>query len=310
MTVHIDQAAIDRTIEEEIRPALARIEASRKASLLLVRMVAAGMFGGFGIIALILWGLITIWLAVGVLAVGAFATGAVVWAMVRLYRGVARSVLVPPLAAAIGGMSYNRTAEGFNAAGVLGLGLLPRADVVQAEDMLVGTHRGVGFRLVEMSCYRMAGSGRNRRRQRVWRGLVVEVDVPVPFRGPVLLVRDRRASRGPEGLRQVAFPHAGFSEIFAVHAADPDEARRLITPALADSLVALSRARPGRALGAAFAEGVFLLTVPLPRGFLEQGSLFHPADRLIERVPAIVRELTLPHRVIDYLVGDRPGPLL
>ena len=314
MSMYVDDAAIDRAVEAEIRPALAQIEATRQGSWLLIRIVAAAIFGFFGFVALILWALITVWLAVGVLAFGAFCSGLVGWLMTRLYRGVARTMMVPPLTRAIGDMTYSPTAEGFNAQGVVELGLLPAAQSVVAEDMLVGSHRGTGFRLVELSCYtvrRRHRSGRARtQRQRVWHGLVVEVDVPVPFAGPVILTRGGLARRAEEGLGKVAIPHAGFTRVFEARAADAGEALRLVTPALAESLVALSRARPGKALGAAFARGVFLLAVPLPRGYLDQGSLFQPADRLLERVPALVHELTLPHRVIDYLIGERPGPLL
>lgn len=316
---YFDEAAIDRAVETEIRPALAQIEASRQGSILLTKIIAAGVFGFFGFVALILWALISIWVALAILLVGAVFSGMAAWLMVRLYRGVARSVMVPPLAEAIGGMTYSRQAEGFNARGVIDLGILPQAETVAAEDMLVGTHRGTGFRMVELSCYVRSGAGRQRsRRKRTWRGLVVEVDVPVTFDGPVLLTRERGAiarwiGRQPamqNAPAQVSFPDSAFSQVFEVYAADPAEAQRLITPALAESLVALSKARPGNALAAAFANGVFLLAVPLPRGFLDQGSLSQPADRLLDRVPAIVHELTLPHRVIDFLMGDRPGNLL
>ncbi|MGF1627735.1 MAG: DUF3137 domain-containing protein [Alphaproteobacteria bacterium] len=322
--MQVDEAAIARAIETGIRPALAHIEATRRGSLMLAKIVAAVIFGFFGVVALILGGLISVWLAVAALAVGALLAGVTALLMVRLYRGVARSVMVPPLAEAIGGMTYAQSAEGFNAEGVAGLGILPTAQRVTAEDMIVGTHRGTGFRMVELSCYIHARGGqardprRRQRLKRIWRGLVVEVDVPVQFEGPVLLARDRGtlarwAAGHPaagRGLSKVSFPHAAFSQAFEVFAANPAEAERLITPELAESLVALSRARPGKALAAAFARGVFLLTIPLPRGFLDQGSLFQPADRLLDRVPAILRELTLPHRVIDYLMGDRPGDLL
>jgi len=315
--------AIARAVETQIKPGLAAVEASRRGYLQLTRLMAAGVFGFFGVIALLLWALISIYVALFVFA-GAFVFGGIAaWALVRFYRGTARARIVPPLAEAIGGMTYKRSGEGFDARAVAELGILPPARAVLAEDLLEGMHRGTGFRMVAMSCFaRSSGAvridGRRARAKRVWRGLVVEVDVPVAFEGPVILARDRGAigrwlgnePAAGRGLAPVSFPDAAFGDAFEVYAADAGEAARLITPELAASLVALSKARPGKALAAAFAQGVFLLTIPLPRGFLDQGSLFEPAERLLDRIPAIVRELTLPHRVIDYLMGDRPGPLL
>ena len=315
-----DDNAIAEAVETEIKPALAAIEASRRGYLQLTKLMAAGVFAFFGFIALILWALISIWLAVVVLGVAVVFSAMAALLMVRFYRGTARAKIVPPLAEAIGGMTYQRNAEGFNARAVVDLGILPASQAVSAEDLLEGMHRGTGFRMAELSCYvrrQAAPGGASRRKaKRTWRGLVVEVDVPVTFSGPVILARDRGMISRWLGtgagidLTPVSFPDSEFSRTFEVYAADPDEAGRLITPALASSLVALSQARPGKALAGAFANGVFLLTIPLPRGFLEQGSLFQPADRLLDEIPAIVRELTLPHRVVDFLMGERPGSLL
>ncbi|MEZ5667791.1 MAG: DUF3137 domain-containing protein [Alphaproteobacteria bacterium] len=309
---------IRSAVDEEIRPILAGIELSRRGYLQLTKLVATGIFGFFGVIALILWGLISIWVALPVLGFAAIVAGLVAWAMARMYRGTTLAQIVPPLAEAIGGMTYRPMAEGFNAAAVIDLGILPSSQAVAAEHLLEGMHRGTGFRMAELSCYdrveqiSMATRRKRSRRRRNWRGLVIEVDVPVRFDGPVILARDRGLAGRIHGagLRRVDLPDPAFARIFEVYAADTDEAARLVTPALAQSLAALSQARPGKALAAAFASGVFVLTIPLPRGFLEQGSLFQPAHRLLDKVPQIVRELTLPHRVIDYLMGDRPGPLL
>ena len=50
----------------------------------------------------------------------------------------------------------------------------------------------------------------------------------------------------------------------------------------------------------------FLLSLPLRRNLFEVGRLHRPLDRLEEDLEEIVREITIPHRVIDYLHGERP----
>ncbi len=116
-------------------------------------------------------------------------------------------------------------------------------------------------------------------------------------------------SKKSAALRVGAVISSAFEKVFEVYAANAGEAERLLSAPLRESLVALSQARPGRALGAAFLEGRFLLAVPLS-SFLAQGKLNQPAETLLGELPQAQRELSLPQRVIDYLHGERPGPLL
>ena len=111
-------------------------------------------------------------------------------------------------------------------------------------------------------------------------------------------------------MHRIVFPHEGLERLFEIYAADAEEAARLITPALADSLVALDAAQPGTVIHAVFDSGWFRMALRLPRPLFSQPSLFTPMAGIVEQMPKIIREMRVPHRVIDYLHGDRPGQLL
>lgn len=302
-----------------IQPKLALLEGRRRAYLVLTRLVVAGIFAMGAIGALLLWALAGGIAGLFVLGGGFVFAGIAYLACLKLYKGSARGEVVPPLAEAMG-LSYSRDAPGFDATGLQALGVLPASHRLLAANLVQGRHRDTAYRMAEVLCWnerthRTRAGRTGHRREVLWQGLVVEIEVPVAFAGPVVLARDRGSIRNAfEGnavslLKRVAVPDPAFEKVFEVHAADPAEAERLLAPALRESLVALSRARPGRALGAAFVGGRFLLAVPV-KSFLAQGRLNQPAETLLQELPLAQRELSLPQRVIDYLYGERPGPLL
>lgn len=304
-----------------IRPKLALLEARRKAYLLLTKLVVTGVFAVMAMAALVLWALLGGYVALFVLAGGLAFAGVAFLACVKLYKGSARGEIVPPLAGALG-LTYSPDAPGFDAGRLVSLDVLPPCEAASATDLVRGRHRDTGFRMAEVRCWiervQSMKTGNRRRRDMQWQGLVVEIEVPAPFAGPVILTRDRgrllNAVDGRPGqldtLVRVQVADPAFEKVFEVFAAVPAEAERLLQAPLRDSLVALSEARPGKALGAAFVDGLFILALPLKGRILAQGTLFQPAETLLRELPQALRELTLPHRVIDYLHGDRPGPLL
>jgi len=297
-----------------IEPKLAMLEARRRAYLLLSKLIVAGVCGLGAVAALLIWALAGGLPALIVLGVGAVLAGIAYLACRKLYKGSARGEIVPPLADAMG-LAYSREALGFDVERLFSLGLLPSAQRLMVSDLVQGRHRATAFRMAEVRCWneKTRGTRGGTRRQMLWQGLVVEIQVPLAFEGPVVLARDRgalmNAMRDATGLQRVQIPDAAFEKVFEVYAADPAEAERLLPQPLRESLVALSQARPDKALGAAFVQGLFLLAVPV-KSFLAQGRLDQPAETLLQELPQAHRELSLPHRVIDYLYGDRPGPLV
>ena len=93
---------------------------------------------------------------------------------------------------------------------------------------------------------------------------------------------------------------------YAVHSDDPEEARRIITSGLCKSMVALADAYDEKSLSAAFIEGVFLMAVPVSGDLFELGSVKCSVYDCEEDVHDFLKEVTIAHRVIDYLHGHRP----
>ena len=106
--------------------------------------------------------------------------------------------------------------------------------------------------------------------------------------------------------KRVVFEDADFEDLYEVYADDGDEARALVTPDFCRTMVALADAHKSKALSAAFVDGVFLLAVPVPGNLFEPGSIKKSVFDCEDDIHEFMKQLTIPHRVIDYLHGDRP----
>ncbi len=72
------------------------------------------------------------------------------------------------------------------------------------------------------------------------------------------------------------------------------------------AMVDLAKAADEKALNAAFVDGRFLLALPRQTSLFDIGETNPPRHQMRAVFKHFVREITLPHRVIDFLHGDRP----
>ncbi len=233
------------------------------------------------------------------------------------HRAELKDLVIAPLCRFLGDLDYSRKAKGgfdtgrFEAAGVVG-----HHTRSKLEDLFAGHHRDTGFRVVEAKLKRRRRGRRSSGSTTVFKGLLFDIEVPQAFACRILLASDKgglvnrmegffRDKFG--GMEATAFDHPAFEARYEVYSDDAAAARALMTPALLDSLVALCEAADEEALRAAFVDGRFLLALPSRKDLFEIGKLHRSLEHLEEDVKVLLDQVTLPHRVIDYLHGDRPG---
>ena len=253
-----------------------------------------------------LWKVFPILVAAGV---GSFWVGN----LRRAHQESLREIIVPAVCRFFDGLEYTRDpGERFDHKRFFELGIVPKGsfalhftDKVRLEDMFIGRHLDTAFRMVdaELKQFEKYTYGVGRRAITVFDGLLFEIDVPVEFSGRVLIGGDK-GDFGEES--RVEFDHPDFKDRYAVYASDADEARRLVSPEFCDTMVALADAFDKKSLGAAFVDGVFLLAVPVPGDLFEPGSITRSVYDCEADIHEFLKELTIAHRVIDYLHGDRP----
>ncbi len=114
--------------------------------------------------------------------------------------------------------------------------------------------------------------------------------------------------KGLGGMNAVAFDDPAFEERYTVYSDNAEDARGMLSPGFRQSLVAIAQAHD-QPIRAAFDGGRFLLAMESRESFFEPASVFQSAHQMDERISTLVREMTIVHRLIDYLHGDRPGYL-
>ncbi|NBC34387.1 MAG: DUF3137 domain-containing protein [Alphaproteobacteria bacterium] len=311
-----------RVFESEIMPSLGELEQERLARRKSFYRRLAGSIAAVAGAVILAYGLFPTVFVVPflVLIIGAVIAAIMVQRPVKAFGDRLRALVMPPVCRFFGDLDYEANAS----TGRLGLDRFRRAHIIgsytsaRIDDLFAGRHRGTGFVMAEVTVKRRQRTGKNRSNRTVFRGLLFEVDVPAGFAGRVLLGRDAGGIGNAlggwflgyfSGLNRVNFPHERFESLYEVYADDPEEAQRLITPDFADTMVALAEAYKGSPLKAAFFEGAFLLALPMRRNLFKAGSIFRPLDDCAEDLRRVLRDITIAHRLIDYLHGERPGAL-
>jgi len=232
------------------------------------------------------------------------------------HREELKDLVIAPLCRFLGDLEYSRAVkDGFDTGRFEETGVVGHHTRTKLEDLFAGRHRDTGFRMVEAKLRRRRRGRRSSGSSTVFKGLLFDIEVPQSFSGRILLTTDKGGLvNRMEGFFRdtfgdtapVAFDHPAFEARYEVYSDDAAAARALLTPALLDSLVALSEAAEETALRAAFVDGRFLLALPTRKDLFEIGKLHRSLEHLEEDVKTLLDQVTLPHRVIDYLHGDRP----
>ena len=207
---------------------------------------------------------------VGALAGEAWAAGK----LEREYRRLYKDRVLPRLAARFGDLTYKQASLD-DVHKLRAQRILPEFNTVQADDEIVGTHRGLPLTIVEARLQRRSGKDTHV----VFDGLLIELALPRSLTGTTAVITDEgrfgnlKASWRAGTMQPVRLEDPHFEQRYEVYSSDQIEARALLTPAFMERFIALA-ARSGFSLPGAMAEGNRLM-VALPKG-IGVGDLFEP----------------------------------
>lgn len=166
--------------------------------------------------------------------------------------------------------------------------LLPSHDRAAFEDQWQGDIAGRPFNLFEAHLEEWRGSGKNRRLETVFRGVLITVGFARAFHGSTLVERDGnhmtlfglRDAITIEGrkLERVKMVDPRFEDDFTIWSTDQVEARYLVHPAYVERLIAIEEQFRGRKIRALFHEGNLVIALE-SRNQFESGSLDADNDR-------------------------------
>lgn len=177
-----------------------------------------------------------------------------------------------------------------------------------------GKHRDIAYRLNEATIWRRRS---NQKRSETFYLMQVEIAVPQPFAGSIEL-RPRskymagvddlfRQLSGNELQRREIAPE--FDAVFDTLASADATVDELLTRGFQQAMLTLAKRNPQSYLSARFQQGWFNLRLPIPCLVFSSAGLFRPLGALLDDVDTLWWDLTIPHRLIDGLMGDHQGPL-
>jgi Protein of unknown function (DUF3137) len=196
------------------------------------------------------------------------------------FRHRVRDLVMPAICRAIGDLRHSAgSAPGIPFDDLESLGLLPRHNRRQVDDVFEGRHRDTEFAMAEARL-RYRSGGRKSRTRTVFRGLIFAIEVPRDVPARILIAREAGAIGNRvkgwinrfSGLARVSLPHPDFEARFEVYSDDPAVARDTVGPGFCDAMVALAEAHVGQAIRGAFRLHWFLsddsvqATRPVPPG--------------------------------------------
>ena len=320
MARFVDDAIVAR-LSAELAPALDDLEALRRAELSDARnriAIIAGLAVLLAVVGLLLGDGNPFWVFVALVLAGIAIAG---WG-VRPYadfKDQAAETLMPAICAALGDLAYTRRPGGYDHIHVFeDLGVVPFFNRASFYDLLRGSHRDTDFSMVQATLRRRRRSTGRRggsRNRTVFRGLLFTIAVPRPIAGPILIARDMGAIGNAftgffkqfSDLGRVTFDHAEFERRFEVYAQGAEAARGVLVPSLLDTFCLIDDLFDRRGLQGAFVDRDFLMAVRTQNALTEPLTFLKPLAGPQAIVGALVDQVTIAHRVIDYLHGDRPA---
>ncbi|WEK03433.1 MAG: hypothetical protein P0Y65_14680 [Candidatus Devosia phytovorans] len=177
-----------------------------------------------------------------------------------------------------------------------------------------GKHRDIAYRLNESTIWRRR---HNQKRNEIFYLMQVEIAVPQSFAGTVELLPKSglptfiddffQKVSGDDMRRQPVDP--GFDAVFDTMVSANASTDKLLTPGFRDAMLKLAARNPQSYLSGRFEHGRFNLRLPIPHLVFASASLLKPMEALLDDVDTLWWDLTIPHRLIDSLMGDHDGPL-
>lgn len=139
------------------------------------------------------------------------------------------------------GLTYSPTST-FTKQAFLDMDLFQkRCEQWKAEDEISGKRNAVGYHILEAHATRTEGSGKNRRKVTIFKGLIIRLDFNKYFNGHTVIVPDAESKilgglfgesseRRSKELCQLE--NVEFEKAFSVYSTDQQEARYILTPKL------------------------------------------------------------------------------
>lgn len=224
--------------------------------------------------------------------------------LVKHYKRQAKKVFLPKLISYIGNLKVidednplRYELQNY----VAGLKIIPHFNQFYCDDYFEGNYNDVKFSVSELKLAHESGSGKRRRVEIIFQGLLISFKSFKEFRHNVAIKRDVMLKLPANN--RIILEDPAFEKLFDVYGADQIEARYLITPAFMNRMVQLSKKPFAKGLYASFENRMVNIFVPSKKDWFELSITKLATDIVSYR--AIVLELLSLFSIADTLKIDQ-----
>lgn len=212
--------------------------------------------------------------------------------------------------------------HGFNLVTFIEDGILPpQTSNFQMIELLEGLYRDTPFQAARG----VASEIRQNGHAVVCDGTFFRFALPFDIEGEVRILPKTRTIGGGaikgklfnrDGFQAVYDESGPFAEAYTVYARRPEDAERILDDRMKENILALKNSHGDKPFAMSVRDNEFFMVSPVKFALMKTSGafnimrLFTPVKKTIGKdAKKLLGGLTVPHRIIDHLHGDRPGPI-
>ncbi len=154
--------------------------------------------------------------------------------------------------------------------------IFPKFDDFSADDCFSGLYNGVAIRICEEKLIRYTYMNKKRRKQVVFLGVVLELDMNKNFNYHTFVTKDKgifNHLNGKRGFERVALEDVVFEKEFEAYSQNQVEARYLLTTAFMERMLKLKELYKGKSINFSFLDSKVLIAINTKENMFEPCKL-------------------------------------
>lgn len=171
-------------------------------------------------------------------------------------------------------------------------GRIPESDIIdsalfstfnryKSDDFFEGMFKDLFFVISEINLKHETGSGKNRRVEHIFNGILIKISMLKPFHGRTLITRDRKyfgffQDLIGSSMKKVELEDPEFNKMFDVVSDDQVEARYLLTTTFIERFKNLKNIYKVNDIRASFLDKSITIAIPCPKDMFKLGDLYKP----------------------------------
>lgn len=204
--------------------------------------------------------------------------GAVCFGLKKKFENEIKQKIMPYVCKCLGDLKWKYAQCSFEQL-LCKSGIIDRYNRVSYDDSFTGIYKDINYEICETSFYYKTGTGKNSSTRRVFKGVMIKLDMNKSFTGNTVIRPDTLKHASPAAnLKHTTLEDVVFEKKFDVFTDDEVEARYLITPSFMERLNNMKTAFSADRVSCAFYDKYLLVGLHTSKDLFSICSLKEPVN--------------------------------